>query len=116
LETRKKGMRGWEPGRWGLGWDRNARWGTAENPPLEEIQTRLATPTAERIWYVRYALKAGLSVDDIYQRTKIDRWFLNNIRELVDTEDPLRACPGLDRAGDRRSRRAKKQAFSTRDA
>ncbi|HBI42857.1 MAG TPA: carbamoyl-phosphate synthase large subunit, partial [Planctomycetales bacterium] len=51
---------------------------------------RLATPTSERIWFVRYALKAGMSVDDVYQRTKIDRWFLNNIRELIEVEDRLR--------------------------
>src|ERR1019366_8567197 len=56
---------------------------------LDEIAARRATPTSERIWFVRYALKAGMSVDDVYQRTKIDRWFLNNIRELIEVEDRL---------------------------
>ena len=56
---------------------------------MDEIAARLATPTTERIWFIRYALKAGLSVDDVFQRTKIDRWFLNNIRELVEIEDRL---------------------------
>ena len=55
--------------------------GHADQPTLDEIVAKLATPTAERIWYIRYALKAGLSVEDIHRRTKIDPWFLNNIRE-----------------------------------
>ncbi len=113
-ESLQKALRGLETGRFGLGCDRLDRWGTPTQPPLEEILTRLATPTAERIWYVRYALKAGLSVDDIYQRTKIDRWFLYNIRELIDTEERLRACPGLAAADDELLWQAKQHGFSDR--
>src|SRR3982750_1050635 len=50
-ESLQKALRGLETGHFGLGCDRSDRWGTAARPPLEEIQTRLATPTAERIWY-----------------------------------------------------------------
>jgi carbamoyl-phosphate synthase large subunit len=89
-ESLQKALRGLETGRFGLGCDRADRWGTANPPTLDEIAARLATPTSERIWFVRYALKAGMSVDDVYQRTKIDRWFLNNIRELIEVEDRLR--------------------------
>jgi carbamoyl-phosphate synthase large subunit len=89
-ESLQKALRGLETGRFGLGCDRADRWGTADAPPTEEIAARLATPTSERIWFVRYALKAGMSVDDVFQRTKIDRWFLNNIRELIEVEDRLR--------------------------
>jgi carbamoyl-phosphate synthase large subunit len=89
-ESLQKALRGLETGRFGLGCDRADRWGTASPPTLDEIAARLATPTSERIWFVRYALKAGMSVDDVYQRTKIDRWFLNNIRELIEVEDRLR--------------------------
>src|SRR5262249_46333235 len=76
--------------RFGLGCDRADRWGTPEQPDAEEINRRLATPTAERIWYIRYAFKSGLSVEDVYQRTKIDRWFLHNIRDILAVEDRLR--------------------------
>jgi carbamoyl-phosphate synthase large subunit len=113
-ESLQKALRGLETGRFGLGCDRADRWGTPTQPSLEEIQTRLVTPTSERIWFVRYALKAGLSVDEVYQRTKIDRWFLNNIRELVETEDRLRACPGLAAADDELLWRAKQEGFSDR--
>src|SRR5262249_43253030 len=69
---------------------------------------------AERIWYVRYALKAGLTVEDVYQRTKIDRWFLHNIRELVEMEHRLRACPGLESTDEELLRTAKQHGFSDR--
>ncbi len=88
-ESLQKALRGLETGRFGIGCDRADRWGTRRQPTMDEIAARLATPTTERIWFIRYALKAGLSVDDVFQRTKIDRWFLNNIRELVEIEDRL---------------------------
>ena len=113
-ESLQKALRGLETGRFGIGCDRADRWGTIHQPAMEEILAKLATPNAERVWYVRYALKAGLSVDDIYQRTKIDRWFLNNIRELVDMEDRLRSCPGLQEASPELLLTAKQHGFSDR--
>src|SRR5205085_1983319 len=73
-ESVQKALRGLETGRFGLGCDRADRWGTANQPSTEEIVAKLATPTAERLWFVRYAFKAGLTVEDVYARTKIDRW------------------------------------------
>jgi carbamoyl-phosphate synthase large subunit len=93
-ESMQKALRGLEIGRFGLGCDRADRWGTPQQPSLEEILSRLATPNAERVWYIRLALKAGLSVEDLYQRTRIDRWFLHNLRELVEMEDRLREVAG----------------------
>jgi carbamoyl-phosphate synthase large subunit len=113
-ESLQKALRGLETGRFGLGCDRADRWGTPQQPGLEEINAKLATPTAERVWFIRYALKAGLSVEDIYRRTKIDRWFLHNIRELVEVEDRLRACPRLDAAGFGLLLEAKQNGFSDR--
>ncbi len=90
-ESLQKALRGLETGRFGIGCDRADLWGTPKQPTADEIAARLATPTSERIWYIRYALKSGLSVEDIHRRTKIDPWFLNNIRELIEVEDRLRA-------------------------
>src|SRR5579885_1181250 len=89
-ESLQKALRGLETGRFGLGCDRADRWGTPNQPRIEEVLARLATPTAERIWYVRHAFKAGLSVEEVHQRSKIDPWFLHNIQELVEMEDRLR--------------------------
>ena len=58
-ESLQKALRGLETGRFGLGCDRGDRWGTPRQPSLDEIIAKLATPNAERIWYIRYALKAG---------------------------------------------------------
>jgi carbamoyl-phosphate synthase large subunit len=89
-ESLQKALRGLETGSFGLGCYRGDLWGTPRQPSVEDIIARLATPTAERIWYIRYAFKAGLCLEDIHQQTKIDRWFLHNIRELVEMEDRLR--------------------------
>src|SRR4051794_18274538 len=90
-ESLQKALRGLETGRFGLGCDRGDHWGTPTQPGFDEIAKHLATPNAERVWYVRYALKAGWSVDDVHQRTKIDPWFLDQLREIVEMEDRLRA-------------------------
>ena len=44
---------------------------------------------AERIFFIRHALRAGFSVDEIFNLTKIDRWFLVQIKEIVDFEEEL---------------------------
>jgi carbamoyl-phosphate synthase large subunit len=113
-ESLQKALRGLETGRFGLGCDHKDLWGTPGQPGDSEIVTKLATPNAERIWYVRYALKAGMSVDDIYQRTKIDRWFLNNIEEIVVFEERLEACPSVETADDDLLWDAKQFGFSDR--
>ena len=92
-ESLQKALRGLETGRFGLGCDRADRWGTPLQPSMETIISRLATPNVERIWYIRYAMKAGLSIEDIHQRTKIDPWFLDNLKQIVEMEDQLRGSP-----------------------
>jgi len=113
-ESLQKALRGQETGRFGLGCDRHDLWGTPRQPTLEEINRRLSTPNAERVWYIRYAFKAGLSVDEIHQRTHIDPWFLRNIQELVQFEDRLRRCPSLESSDTKLLREAKRLGYSDR--
>jgi carbamoyl-phosphate synthase large subunit len=113
-ESLQKALRGLETGRFGLGCDRADRWGTPNQPGMEEILAKLATPNAERVWFLRYALKAGLSIEDIYQRTRIDRWFLHNIREIVEMEERLRQVRSLGRVSTELLRLAKQYGFSDR--
>src|SRR5919199_2997600 len=89
-ESFQKALRGLETGRFGLGCDRADLWGTPNQPAAEDIIPRLTRPTAERVWYIRYAFKAGLSLDYVRQLTGIDPWFLHNVREIVELEDELR--------------------------
>ncbi|MFO0880933.1 MAG: carbamoyl-phosphate synthase large subunit [Gemmataceae bacterium] len=92
-ESLQKALRGLETGSFGLGCDRSDRWGTPTQPGEEEIISKLSTPNAERIWFLRYAFKAGLSLEDIHKYTRIDPWFLANMQEIIALEDRLRAWP-----------------------
>ena len=53
---------------------------------------RLSVPNAERIFFIRHALRAGFSIDEIFQLTRIDRWFLVQLKEIVDFEEELAAA------------------------
>ena len=52
----------------------------------EYLRKRLQTPNAERIWYVADALRLGMGIQELYQLTKIDPWFLENILQIVNFE------------------------------
>jgi len=52
----------------------------------QTIADELAYPRAERLWYVADAFGIGMTVDEMYGHTKIDRWFLSQVKEIVDTE------------------------------
>jgi carbamoyl-phosphate synthase large subunit len=113
-ESLQKALRGLEVGSFGLGCDRKDVWGTARQPNVEDIKTKLAIPNAERVWFLRYALLAGLSVEQIHALTGIDPWFLANIEELVALEGQLRQVRSLDEAADSLMREAKQNGFSDR--
>jgi carbamoyl-phosphate synthase large subunit len=113
-ESLQKALRGLETGRFGLGCDSKDAWGKPTQPPVEEVMRMLATPNADRMWYIRYAFKMGMTTEEIHGRTKIDPWFLNNIRDIIDVEEKLRACPGLEAASDELLWEAKQTGFSDR--
>lgn len=53
--------------------------------PLSSMQ-ELQTPTDKRIFVLASAFKAGYSVDQLYELTKIDRWFLHKMKNIADHE------------------------------
>jgi carbamoyl-phosphate synthase large subunit len=59
--------------------------------PAEKLRRKLAVPSQGRLYYIRYALKMGWTVDQIHELTKIDPWFLAEMKQLVDFEEQLRA-------------------------
>jgi carbamoyl-phosphate synthase large subunit len=111
-ESLQKALRGLETGRFGLGCDRADRWDKANQPKQPEIVAKLATPNAERVWFIRYALKSGMNVEEIHKLTHIDPWFLYHIREIIETEDQLRSFASIEEAGPQLVLRAKQQGFS----
>jgi carbamoyl-phosphate synthase large subunit len=57
--------------------------------PEQKLRRKLSVPSQGRLYYIRYALKIGWTIDQIYDLTKIDRWFLAQMQELVDFEGEL---------------------------
>ncbi len=65
-----------------------------DNGTLQLIHKKLRTANAERIFYIADALRAGMTVEELYGLTKVDRWFLQNIKEIIDLERQLVGCDG----------------------
>tara|TARA_B100000809_G_C15139876_1_gene532622 strand:+ start:2518 stop:5712 length:3195 start_codon:yes stop_codon:yes gene_type:complete len=82
-EALQKGLRSLETG-----------WSGLDNHPLEklslsEIPSKLTIPNIERLFYIKQALLLGMSIDQLYDYTQIDPFFLYNIKEIVDFENVL---------------------------
>jgi carbamoyl-phosphate synthase large subunit len=51
---------------------------------IDEIKEKIEVPSWDRIWYLADALKKGVSIEELYDITKIDPWFLYNIKQIVE--------------------------------
>ncbi len=82
--------------------------------PVEILRERLRTPNAERVFYIKHAFQRGLSVEETHELTRIDRWFLHNIEEIVALEKEIRGHRGrvLETIPTDLLRRAKEFGFS----
>jgi carbamoyl-phosphate synthase large subunit len=60
------------------------------NLPTPELKRKLRTNSWEKMWYIAEALRRKLTIDEIYALTKIDRWFLNNIKDIIDLEQKIK--------------------------
>ena len=95
-EAVQKGLRSLEIGRFGFGADgKTCREAADEPPSADEIEKFLSRPNSNRIFYLREALLAGMSVDAIFQLTAIDPWFLYQFKQITDMEQAL-AVSGAD--------------------
>ncbi len=86
-EALQKGFRSLETGTHGIIDDRRP----TGPDDLELIRQKLIVPNKDRVYYIRYAFKAGMDIEEIYNLSKIDRWFLKNIEEIVALEGELEA-------------------------
>jgi len=80
-ESFQKALRSLETGRAGWGCDKPEK-----VPSLEQIRVGLRTPNPERIFTIRHALLMGMTVEDIYELTGVDPWFLDKMEGLLETE------------------------------
>jgi carbamoyl-phosphate synthase large subunit len=106
-ESLQKGIRSMEVKRFGLGLDDNDKWlkalrglpmggvddmsGEDTFYPIEKsrLRRKLAVPAQGRMYYIRYALKMGWSVEEIHELSQLDPWFLAQLKELTDFEEEL---------------------------
>ncbi len=67
----------------------------------KKLMQELRVPGAERVWYIGDAFRFGMSLDEVFELTKIDRWFLVQLQELVQVEAEIirqkKKMPGADR-------------------
>ena len=57
--------------------------------PKDITRRKLSVPNAGRVFFIRHALRPGFTIEEIFGLTKIDRWFLTQIKEIVDFEEEL---------------------------
>jgi carbamoyl-phosphate synthase large subunit len=107
-ESFQKALRSLETGRAGWGCDIDEKL-----PSLEQIRSSLRTPNPDRVFTIRQAMIMGMSVEEIYELTAIDPWFLDKLEDILNTEKFLKLTPlsGLDRS---QMLQVKRQGFSDR--
>ncbi|WP_019530772.1 carbamoyl-phosphate synthase large subunit [Dasania marina] len=106
-ESIQKALRGLEVGSSGFEHQIDVDRPDAKNKIIRELRT----PGAERIWYVADAFRYGMSVDEVFDYCSIDRWFLVQIEDLVNSENALKAVNLDDMTADEMYR-LKRKGFS----
>ena len=95
-ESFQKALRGLEIGQFGFGGGPKDLWGTDRQPTTEDIRRKLATPNSERMFYLRYAMLAGMDEAEIFDLTQIDPWFLRQLAQIVAAEREIRGMTLAD--------------------
>ena len=105
-EAFQKAIRSLETGRYGLGHAKNF-----DTMTKEELLRLLITPSSERHFVMYEALRKGASVEEIYEITRVKRYFIEQMKELVEEEEQILACRGGG-LPDKLLTAAKKDGFS----
>ena len=107
-EAFQKAIRSLEIGRYGLGFAKNFH-----NLSLDELMGLLAEPSSERQFIMYETLRKGATVDQLHDKTKIKRWFIEQMQELVELEEKILQFKGKF-LPDEMLERAKKDGFADR--
>ena len=106
-ESLQKALRGLETGSDGF----NPQLDLADETSKEKLQRELKAPGADRIWYIGDAFRSGMSIDEVYEVTGVDPWFLVQIEDLIKEEQALENAGLADLDYDY-MRRLKRKGFS----
>lgn len=79
---------------------------------IEDVEAALKEPTDKRIFVIEKAFNAGYTIDQIHDLTKIDRWFLQKLYKIHQTDKELQACTSINVLGNDLLRKAKVQGFT----
>ena len=79
---------------------------------IEDVEAALKEPTDKRIFVIEKAFNAGYTIDQIHDLTKIDRWFLQKLYKIHQTDKELHACTSINVLGNDLLRKAKVQGFT----
>ena len=104
LRALENGRSGWETGKHLLD-DR------LTDESIETLRGALRQPTPERIYQIKRGFLAGMSVDELFELTAVDPWFLGQMEELIEAEREFTALAGVDAVA---MRRMKQLGFSDR--
>jgi len=107
-EAFQKAIRSLEIGRYGLGFAKNFN-----KLSLDELKGLLAYPTSERQFIMYEALRKGMKVEELYEKTRIHRYFINQMKELVELEEEILKYKGK-KLPDELLIKAKEDGFSDR--
>ena len=122
-ESLQKALRSLEIGRMGLGGDGKAVRVDGQMIedrailPVDFIIKKLVTPNGDRIFFLRHAMRAGMGIDEIFDLTKIDRWFLRHLKDIVDEEEQIAKQRNILNVTDAKTSsllKAKQMGFSDR--
>ncbi len=107
-ESLQKGLRGLEIHH--IGFDNKADYRNIEE---EKVLKRLREPNASRIFYIKYALQRGMTVDQVVEITRMDIWFIAQMKQLLDFENEMIAeFAATKMLSDQALRQAKEWGFS----
>lgn len=79
---------------------------------IDKVEEALREPTDKRIFVIEKAFKAGYTIDQIHDLTKIDRWFLQKLYNIHKTDQELHACTSINVLDNELMRKAKIQGFT----
>ncbi|OPY01556.1 MAG: Carbamoyl-phosphate synthase large chain [Syntrophorhabdus sp. PtaB.Bin047] len=107
-EAFQKAIRSLETKRYGLGFAKNFN-----QLPLDDLMRMLNEPSSERQFIMYEALRKGATIDELYEKTKIKRWFIGQMKEILDLEEEILRHKGAT-LPDALLKKAKEDGFSDR--
>ena len=110
-EALQKAIRGLEIGRFGFGADGKSPSDQGIILPKDLIREKLVRPNSQRLFYIKEAFKAGFTIEEIYNLTYIDPWFLYHLKEIFDKSEALKG-KSLKEISEEEMRELKQMGFS----